>query len=124
MPKVLCIVKNINEKDISIQLKPDFEVSKTIPDKYDTAGISGAPLITLVQNKIFTWRLAGVIYEANVDLEIYFARQSKYISSDGNIVEQAVTDFTYKIFYSCKERIACFGLFFRIVNKASAGPCG
>ena len=54
---------------------------------YDLGGISGAPLLTVVDNKsgLQTWRLAGVIYEASPNLGIIYATPADFILADGRI---------------------------------------
>jgi hypothetical protein len=58
---------------------------------YNLGGISGAPVIALEKSvgNIVTWRLAGVVYEANASEmmgEISFVHHSRFISTDGTIV--------------------------------------
>lgn len=62
------------------------------PENYDMGGISGAPAIALVCSEagIVSWRLAGVVYEANTSEfmgEILFANHVEYIQSNGYINE-------------------------------------
>jgi hypothetical protein len=87
----LCIAETVNEFNISCQFEHEFNIEidgiGVLPSKnYDAGGISGAPLLTLVEhNKIFSWRLGGVIYEASSEFEIIFARRADYILSDGKL---------------------------------------
>lgn len=48
-------------------------------------GLSGAPLWTLVQTNIVSWRLAGVICEYNENLEVLFARRVDWLAPDGTL---------------------------------------
>ncbi len=77
-------------ENISIQLDSDFAIdhSRKMPNRYNSAGISGSPLITLIENTIFTWRLAGVIYEASTDWGIILARPADYPSPNGKIIRK------------------------------------
>lgn len=87
----LCIAKNVNELNISCQIEHEQNIEiegiGVLPPKnYDAGGLSGAPLLTLVEhNKIFSWRLGGVIYEASPEFEIIFARRADYIQPDGKL---------------------------------------
>ena len=51
-------------------------------------GISGAPIWTLVQGVLFSWRLAGVIVEYSEDYGILIATRSDVIAPDGRIVRE------------------------------------
>lgn len=57
------------------------------PEGYNFAGISGAPLITVVDNKsgLQTWRLGGIIYEASTEFGIIYATRADFILPDGKI---------------------------------------
>lgn len=85
--RAFCTAKSVNENNIAIQLdyKNIVENFTTMPRCYDLRGVSGAPLITLVQDHIVYWRLGGVIYEAKEDLGLIFARPANYILADGMI---------------------------------------
>jgi len=48
-------------------------------------GLSGGPMWTLVETEIFSWRLAGVIYEYSSDFEILFARRPDRLRPDGRL---------------------------------------
>ena len=59
---------------------------------YNLGGISGAPVIALEKSEgnIVTWRLAGIVYEANASEmmgEISFIHHSSFIKSDGIVVD-------------------------------------
>jgi hypothetical protein len=49
-------------------------------------GLSGAPLWALVETELFSWRLAGVIYEYNSNFEILFARRPDCLKLDGGLL--------------------------------------
>lgn len=88
--RALCVVKSIREKDISVQFEREFAIDSPtlMPEGYDTGGISGSPLITLVQNKILYWRLGGIVYEASHDFGILFARRADYILANGKLCQK------------------------------------
>lgn len=77
----LCIANSISEKTISIHFDQNFAIDSPdqIPQGYNSAGISGSPLITLVENNsgINYWRLGGIIYEAqpNWDIMLVFPKE-------------------------------------------------
>ena len=56
-------------------------------ENYDLSGISGAPLLTLVENDgVMSWRLGGVIYcGPRGGEEMILARSAKFICGDGSI---------------------------------------
>ncbi len=56
------------------------------PQGYDPGGISGGPILTLVErHNIVSWRLGGVIYEASPNMDIIFAARAEVIQPDGRI---------------------------------------
>lgn len=56
------------------------------PQGHDIAGLSGAPLIALVDhNGIQSWRLAGIITLYNANIETLFAVRPDYILPDGHL---------------------------------------
>jgi hypothetical protein len=57
------------------------------PPGYDPGGISGGPILTLIErSNIVTWRLGGVIYEASPDMDMIFATRADVIQPDRKIV--------------------------------------
>lgn len=64
------------------------------PDNYDMGGISGAPAIALIksESEIVSWRLAGVVYEANASEtlgEIMFVHHADLIEPNGVVKRNA-----------------------------------
>jgi hypothetical protein len=54
---------------------------------YDLGGISGAPMLALVDGDVVGWRLAGVIYECSREIgEIVRAARADYIEADGSVL--------------------------------------
>jgi hypothetical protein len=53
---------------------------------YDLGGMSGAPVLAIVQSGLISWRLAGVIYECSRELgEIVRAARADFIHPDGTV---------------------------------------
>lgn len=49
-------------------------------------GLSGAPLWTLTETAVFSWRLAGIIYEFSQDYELLYVRRPECVSPDGTLL--------------------------------------
>lgn len=89
---LLCVTKNITSENISLQLEPEYaEPYSDMPMQYDTRGISGAPLLILETDPIFYCRLGGVIYEANNEFGLIFARPANFINDDGCLNQELLT---------------------------------
>jgi hypothetical protein len=64
-------------------------------ENFDFGGISGGAMLTVIQNKLRSWSLAGVIYQgpntssdenqAIAGLEIIRARRAHFILPDGRL---------------------------------------
>lgn len=85
----LCVANSVGEDTISVHFDQEFLVDRPdqIPQGYNSAGISGAPLITLVENEngINYWRLGGVILEGQPKWDVALARRADFILSDGKV---------------------------------------
>jgi len=83
-------VTSVSESHIVCQYDRDEIVNmfgnETLPERQYLGGLSGAPLWTLVQTEIFSWRLGGIIYEFSTDYELLYARRPDCISTDGHIL--------------------------------------
>jgi hypothetical protein len=96
------LATQVNEKDISSQMEragliPSPTSALGIPpENFDFGGISGAPMLTLVQYRgLRYWMLGGVIYQgpntsgnsnqAIAGLEIIRARPAHFILADGTL---------------------------------------
>jgi hypothetical protein len=65
------------------------------PENFDFGGISGGPMLMVVQQQLRSWALAGVIYqgpnvsgnpeEAIAGLEIIKARRAHFLLPDGRL---------------------------------------
>jgi hypothetical protein len=57
------------------------------PPGYDLGGLSGAPLLTLVeQDRVLSWRLGGIVYQVHADEELLVARRADFIRTDGTLL--------------------------------------
>jgi hypothetical protein len=96
------IATQVNEKNISTQMEREFLIASTVaqqglpPENFNFGGISGGPMLTLVQyRRTRSWMLGGVIYQGpnttddpNVSiagLEVIRARPAKFILPDGQL---------------------------------------
>jgi hypothetical protein len=53
------------------------------PECYDVGGMSGGPLLTMVETCVISWRLAGVITDGLAMGDILYATRADCISDDG-----------------------------------------
>jgi hypothetical protein len=91
------IATSVSDKDVSTLIERQYLMPEPElpPENFDFGGISGGPMITVVQNGLRSWRLAGVIYEgpstsddpaqAIAGLEIIRARRADFIRPDGTL---------------------------------------
>jgi hypothetical protein len=88
------LATSVGDRDIKCQIEREHMVAtlaKEIPAPYyDLGGISGAPLLTLVEsNGVVTWQLGGVIYEAYAGEELgmgmIVARRADFIGASGKL---------------------------------------
>ena len=84
----LLTATSVSDRTISCQIDQDYLVETpwedSAPVDYDTGGISGAPLLTLVDdNGVWSWRLAGVIYAGHNNLGIMKAAPADFILPSG-----------------------------------------
>ena len=82
--------ENITDLQISGHFNRERQVDKpgrpTIPQGYDIAGVSGAPLATIVDSaNLHYWRLGGVITDFNKSFEIFYATRADFILPDGTL---------------------------------------
>ena len=87
---VLVVATSVNERYISCRFDREFLVPAPgfgLPaPNYDTGGISGAPLLTVVErNGLQHWALGGVVCEGNPNLEIILAARADCILPDGKL---------------------------------------
>lgn len=81
---------NITDRQISGHFARERQVEAphrpSIPPGYDLAGVSGAPLITVVDSPhIHSWRLGGIVTEFSANLEIFYATRADFILPDGTL---------------------------------------
>src|SRR5262249_10211766 len=93
------VATSVSERDISSLIERQHLVpvlGKGIPsENFDFGGMSGGPMLTVVQGKLRSWMLAGVIYEgpnpsddkemAIAGLEIFKARRAHFIKANGEL---------------------------------------
>lgn len=97
------VASSVNERDISILIEREHLIDvmgKGLPpENFDFGGISGGPVLTVVENHALrSWRLAGIIYqgpnpsadpsEAIAGLQIIKARRADFILSNGRLNTQ------------------------------------
>lgn len=83
------VATTVKDRDIICQYERD-EIINMFGDSalaypQNLGGLSGAPLWTLVQTHIFSWRLGGIIYEFSEQFELLYARRPDCLLSDGRI---------------------------------------
>ncbi len=86
----LAVATSVNERHISCRFDREFLVPAPgfgLPaPNYDTAGISGAPLLTVVErNGLQHWALGGVVSEGSSNLEILLAARADCVLPDGTL---------------------------------------
>ena len=82
---------SISDRDITCQFEREnwIEISgfQVPPEGYDLGGMSGAPLLTVIERSdLWIWTLGGVIREFNQPLEILRASRADRILPDGRLV--------------------------------------
>lgn len=85
---LLLSIKELTNDKISLQIERDYcDETSDMPYKYDMGGISGAPLLVLETSNIISWQLGGIVYEANKEYELIFARPINFINDDGHLIK-------------------------------------
>lgn len=56
------------------------------PECYDIGGMSGGPMLTVVDAGLISWRLAGVITDGLAMADILYATRADCIDDDGNVM--------------------------------------
>jgi hypothetical protein len=93
------IATSVSEKDISSLIEREHLMPALgdgiPPENFDFGGISGGPMLTVVQGALRSWALSGVIYqgpntsenpeEAIAGLEIIKARRAHFVLPDGRL---------------------------------------
>jgi hypothetical protein len=94
------VATSVNEHTISSQIARERLIAVLPggipPENYNFSGMSGGPMLTVIEGKLRGQRLAGVIYEgpnhqdtdsrpAIYGLEIIRARRADYINADGTL---------------------------------------
>jgi hypothetical protein len=86
----LTVADNVTDREISGHFDRDQQVDKrgrpTAPEGYDIGGVSGAPLVTIVDSaNLHYWQLGGVMTEFNASFEIFYATRADFILPDGTL---------------------------------------
>jgi hypothetical protein len=80
---------SIGERHIVCQYERDEMVDMfgtgTPPVGQWLGGLSGAPLWTLVETGVFSWRLGGILYQFSTEFEVLYARRPDCILADGRL---------------------------------------
>ncbi len=93
------IATSVSEKDVSSQIEREYLTSYfgegVPPENYDFRGLSGGPMLAVVESALRSWALVGVVYqgpntsldenEAIPGLEVIRARRSHFILPDGKL---------------------------------------
>ena len=90
----LTVAHNVSDRQISGHFVRERQVDKpgrlTAPFGYDIGGVSGGPLVTIVDSdNLHYWRLGGVMTEFNANLEIFYATRADFIKNNGTLGESA-----------------------------------
>jgi hypothetical protein len=93
------IATSVSEKDVSSQIEREYLMSYfgqgIPPENYDFRGLSGGPMLAVVESTLRSWALVGVVYqgpntsldanEAIPGLEVIRARRPHFILPDGTL---------------------------------------
>lgn len=86
----LTIARTVSDDQISCRFEREYMVESAdvpaMPPNYDLGGISGGPVITLVESPSYlvSYRLGGIVSEASCELEKVFAKRVDFIKDDGS----------------------------------------
>jgi hypothetical protein len=88
----LTVAENVTDREISGHFERERQVDKpgrpTAPIGYDIGGVSGGPLVTIVDSgNLHYWRLGGVMTGYNTSFEIFYATRADFIRSNGTLRE-------------------------------------
>jgi Trypsin-like peptidase domain len=86
----LTVAENVTNLQISGHFDRRYQVDKpgrpTAPTGYDIGGVSGAPLVTIVDSPgLHYWRLGGVMTEYSTTSELFYATRADFILPDGTL---------------------------------------
>lgn len=93
------IATSVSEKDVSSQIEREYLMSYfgegIPPENYDFRGLSGGPMLAVVESALRSWALVGIVYqgpntsldanEAIPGLEVIRARRPHFILPDGGL---------------------------------------
>lgn len=86
----LTVADNVSRRQISGHFDRQHQVDKpgrpTAPEGYDIGGVSGGPLVSIVDSaNLSYWRLGGVMTEFSTSFEIFYATRADFILPDGTL---------------------------------------
>jgi hypothetical protein len=84
------IATSVSNTKVNWQIEREFMVQAkgmaSPPPGYDPGGVSGGPMITLIERSgILTWAIGAIITDAHPDWEIMFGTRADFINPDGSI---------------------------------------
>ena len=86
----LAVARTVSDDQISCLFDREYMVElseiPTMPPNTDLGGISGGPVITVLELPCYlvSYRLGGIVSEASAELEKVFAKRIDFIKSDGS----------------------------------------
>ena len=84
------VADNVSDREISGHFDREYQVDKPgrppSPEVYEIGGVSGGPLVTMVDSaNLCYWRLGGVMTAFNTSFEIFYATRADFILPDGTL---------------------------------------
>ncbi len=87
---VLETAYSVHEDHITIKFERESwvcnDLSRPPPPGFHWGGVSGGPVFAFRDGSVVSWQLAGLIYEFNVGLEVFFASTLSSVTPDGSIL--------------------------------------
>jgi hypothetical protein len=87
-------VDSVTDRTISMMMQPNEEMIDILgiglpPPSRHIGGMSGGPVAAVVNSKsgLFSWAIAGVIYEGHQSFDIIQAMRADLIRPDGTLIE-------------------------------------
>jgi hypothetical protein len=83
----LAIARTVSDDQISCLFEREYMTDGSdMPPRTDLGGISGGPVITVMETPSFlmTYRLGAIVSEASTELEKVFAKRVDFIKDDGS----------------------------------------
>ncbi len=81
------IATSVSDRIISCQFERKYWIEtppfKIPPENFDISGLSGAPMLTLIENDMMSWSIGGVMTDFHPDFKIAMASRADVILPDG-----------------------------------------